>query len=357
MTERLTIANLTGDLVVYRDLRPCDPALPGLEDLRAALGLPANLLPRKRNAEYARVMLELLRVVQARRSDEPLQLLLVGGDTDNDRMMAAHLRAVSGLPVYAFLGVDRLDTDPVITWEGDTATANRWALLEPWLDEVAQRYGTPLEQMPWHAAALLLDIDKTLLGPRGRNDGPINDSRASAALDVATDLYGEDLATALFHAFYDTLCQKEFHPLTLDNQDYVVYITMLLAGEVFSIADIRQGMVDGSLATFAQVLTAAEPRLPSVLHELHISIHAAHAAGDPTPFKAFRHAEFAATVERMLDGRLLLCREVYELGQRLVALGSICMAASDKPDEASLPSEKQLAAGMLPLHRTSALIG
>jgi hypothetical protein len=350
-TER-TIADVTGDNVVYRDLQPCTPHLTGLDGLRATLGLPADELPRKRDAAYARVMLELLRQAQAHRSDLPLQAVLVVGDSDNDRRLAHHLREASGLPVMAFIGADRAGQAPHLAWDGDSATATRWSLLDPWIGLVVQRVSATLHAMPWEQTALLLDIDKTLLGPRGRNDGAIDEARAEAALQEARDVLGDRLDTARFQSHYATLCEREYHSLTLDNQDYVAYLTLLLEVEALTLEDVQQGIADGSLEDFTALLARVEGHVPPVLEPLHAEICAAHSAGDPTTFKAFRRLELATTQARMADGRLMLGREVMDMAQRLVGRGALCLAASDKPAESALPSPQQESAGMLPLHRS-----
>lgn len=354
--ETLTIAALTGDLVIFRELQPCDPDLPDFATLRADVGLPNGQVPRKRDAEYARVVLRLLQTVQLRRNLPPLRLLLVIGDTENDRMMGDHLRRTSGLPTFIFLGKDDLSAEPALTTTRHISTATRWSLIEAWLEQVQQQ--SPLADTPdlWPRVAVLLDIDKTLLGPRGRGDHEINTARAEAALRVAQDLLGDRVDIAQFEATYAELCKPSYHSLTLDNQDYTVYITLLISAGIFSLDDLRHSMSEGTMTRFSQVLAAARPRLPATLNELHAAMVAAHEAGDPTPFKAFRHAEFAATVARMQDGRLRLCREVVNLTRNLAQRGVLCMAASDKPDEASLPSPEQAAAGLLPLHHTPALI-
>jgi hypothetical protein len=357
MSDYHTIAELTGDIVLYRDLRPCDSELPTLDDLREPLGLSPDLLPRKRDAAYGRVLFELLRQAHERRTDLPLVLLLVVGDTANDRMMAEHLRTASGLPVLAFIGTERAESEMRMTWEGDTASATQWRLLDEWLNEVVQRFAPDTGALPWTQTALLLDIDKTLLGPRGRNDAAINEVRAEAALHVAREILGPDLDVSRFSATYDELCREEFHTLTLDNQDYVVYITLLVMRGVLTVDDVRRGIADGSLANLALLLAAVDAQVPPELQALHAEIRAAHARGDPTIFKAFRYAEFATTVAWMADGRLVLCREVMEMAQRLAERGVLCMAASDKPEQSALPSAEQAAAGMQPLHRTPALLG
>jgi hypothetical protein len=121
--------------------------------------------------------------------------------------------------------------------------------------------------------------------------------------------------------------------------------------------DVRHGIADGSLAEFVLLLAAVDTHVPPELQALHAEIGAAHARGDPTIFKAFRYAEFATTVAWMADGRLVLCREVMQVAQRLAERGTLCMAASDKPDQSAMPSAEQAAAGMQPLHRMPALLG
>ncbi|MCU0494983.1 MAG: hypothetical protein MUD01_25630 [Chloroflexaceae bacterium] len=351
----LTITNITGDFVLYRDLQPDSPHLPGLRHVRDALGFAPGYIPRKRDADYARAVLAMVRLAQHNAGQPPPQAFLVLGDTDNDRWMAQHLTMVSGLPALAFIAQDKPDEAPATQWDGPIAHANRWALLEPWVREVQGR-GLPLAQ-----TVLFLDIDKTLLGPRGRADGGIDDARADGALAVGRDILGSGFELPVFRQEYDLLCGKQYHGLTLDNQDYVVYLTLLLASGALTLERLHAGMADGSMGSFRQVLGWVEAErmvaLPPALAALHREIRAADAAGDPTPFKAFRRAEFAATVGRMADGRLPLCREVVTAAQTLAGLGAHCVAASDKPAEAAYPSPAQAAAGLLPLHRTPAALG
>jgi hypothetical protein len=330
--------------------------LPRLAELRACLGLPENTLPRKRDADYGRVVFELLKRAQAQRSDLLLDVILVVGDTDNDRRMAAHLRTASSLPVYAFIGADKPDQEPGYSWQGDTATATRWALLDDWRKQVAWQHAPESGVLPWGQTALLLDIDKTLLGPRGRYDDQINEARAEAAFRVAQVLFGDDLSEEGFSTLYNTLCGSEFHVLTLDNQDYVVYITLLLASGILPVSEFVAGMNNDTLSNFSRLLEAVTPRIPAPLVSLHAEIRTLHEAGDPTPFKAFRRTELAATAARMVSGRLTLCRELVALAQWMVEQGALCLAASDKPAESALPVPEQQEMGILPLHHTPARV-
>jgi len=340
-----TIADLTGDAVIYRDLEPCDPALPRLAELRARLGLPAGPPPRKRDATYARIVRALADTLQAARGSGPLTAIAVIGDTDNDRLLAEHLRQSGPLPAYAFIGEDRPVAAESLVWHGDTANATRWHLIHAWAAELDWRGAD------WARTAVLIDIDKTLLGPRGRSDGAIDDARAEGALAVAARLV-PDLDVALFRRIYAELCRREWHPFTLDNQDYVVATALLIATGATTLEALRERIENGSLEGFAPFLAFVEPGVHPALAPLHAELRTLVAQGDPTPFKAFRRAELTATLARMADGRLTLCGDVYHLCWNLGQRGALLLAASDKPAESAMPTPAQLAAGLQPLHRT-----
>jgi hypothetical protein len=344
-----TVHDLTGDAVVYRDLDVCDPSLPRLAELRAALGLPNGPPPRKRDAAYAAVALGLANAAQAARGGPPLTTLAVLGDTENDRLLAVHLGEQSGLRSFGFIGEDRPVADEALTWQGDIATATRWHLIAPWAEEVEVRGGD------WSRSAIFVDIDKTLLGPRGRSDGAIDDARAEGALAVSSALLDHQLDVPTFRRIYAELCRKEWHGFTLDNQDYVAASALLLTTGAADLERLRVE-VGAGLATFAGLLESTAATVCPELAELHAELRARVAAGDPTPFKAFRRAELTATIARMADGRLTICGVVFDVCKGLAARGALLLAASDKPAESAIPSPEQAAAGMLSLHHTPARV-
>lgn len=349
MSVRATIADLTGDYVIYRDLQPCDPALPGLATLRTVLGLPANVTPRKREVTYARVILALARAAQALRNGPPLTTVAVIGDTENDRLLTVHLQSLGEITAYGFIGVDRPVAPATLEWADAVATATRWALVQQWAAELAVR------GVNWAQTAVLIDIDKTLLGPRGRSDGAIDDARAEAALMVATELLGDQFDRSLFRRNYAELCRREWHSLTLDNQDYTVALALFATVEVFDLPAIEVQLAAGLSPTLLELLIAAQ-QVPVELQALRKQLIERIEAGDPTPFTQFRRAELVTTAARMADGRLALSSELFRLGQELQARGALLLAASDKPAESALPSPEQAAAGLLPLHRTPAVL-
>ncbi|NTU81677.1 MAG: hypothetical protein HGA45_20245 [Chloroflexales bacterium] len=347
--QRATIANLTADTVVYRDLEPCDPTLPRLAALRARLGMAGGPPPRKRDLAYAQVIQALAHEAQAARGAPPLRALAVIGDTENDRLLAAHLRTLGELAAYGFIGEDRPVAPEALVWQDDTATATRWHLLGPWAAQL-ERQG-----VEWSHTALLVDIDKTLLGPRGCSDGAIDDARAEGALAVAASLM-PSLNVPRFRRVYGELCRKEWHSFTLDNQDYVVATALLIGSGALDLEELRAQVEGGDPGGFAGALAATADLVPPGLAPLHAELRARVAEGDPTPFKAFRRAELTATLDRMADGRLTLCGALFNLCQSLADRGALCMAASDKPTESAMPSAEQAAAGVLPLHHTPAIV-
>jgi hypothetical protein len=350
MTAQHSIAELTGDRVLYRDLQPIDPELPGLRELAPELGISPGRLPRKRDADYARVVLRIAQIAQEQRG-AALAGLLVLGDTENDRRLGLGLAELSGLPALTFIGVEAPDLPTELRWEGPLAHASRWGLIDEFLTQAAVR-GLPLDA----GLVVLADIDKTLLGPRGRSDGSIDSARVEAAEATARDLLGEQLDTGAFRAAYTGLCSSSFHPFTEDNQDYVAYSALLVATGVVSVEAIRAGIAEGSPGGFVELVARTREVLPERLLPTHNAMLAALRAGDPTPFKAFRRQEFVATVRRMQSGELPLCGELFAALTRLKDAGALCLAASDKPAEASLPDEAQHQAGLLPLHRTPAAL-
>jgi hypothetical protein len=345
-----TIAELTDDRVLYRDLQPVDPELPGLRELAPELGIAPGRLPRKRDADYARVVLGIARIAQQRRGEE-LGALLVLGDTENDRRLGLGLAEIAGAPTFTFIGVDAPDLPVELRWEGTLAQASRWFLIDDFLEQVGGRGAHA------HAGLVILaDIDKTLLGPRGRSDGSIDSARVDAAEATATQLLGSELDAEAFRAAYKGLCHSRFHPFTEDNQDYVAYTALLTAAGVLRLEELRSRLDARSLGSFLEVASRASEAVPPRLAPVHKEVLAALHLGDPTPFKAFRHQEFVATVRRMESGELPLCGELFAALTRLKDAGALCVAASDKPAEASLPDAAQRAEGLQALHRTPAML-
>ena len=361
-----SVYEFLGDMVVYRNLAPVDPRLPPLAEMRQYVGLPDGLTPRKSQPEYARVMAYLLR--RARALDMPgasiEQLVYVGDTRLNDGTAFANLCRAGGWPGLAFIGSERDEPAHVEIVEQDGSTlylANRWAALAEF-DRFCRERGFPLNVR----TAVIVDLDKTAFGARGRNDHVINQARVEAVRRTVGDLLGDDFDPQSFQAAYDCLNQTEFHPFTTDNQDYLAYVCLILGSGLYGLELLVAEVRAGRLTTFEQFIAGVDDRageLPPALRRIHNRVYARVRQGDPTPFKAFRYNEYQATVERMgqldddapvaelLEQEIVITQEVREVALAWREQGALLFGLSDKPDEASIPTDDLAARGYRPIHR------
>jgi hypothetical protein len=364
--ERAALSSFLGDRVLYRNLIPADPGLPGLPQLHSQLGIEPGSIPRKTTPEYARVIHAVLQTAQQMRSANPLARLVYVGDTRmNDGTAFANIAAVGGWPGMAFIGSEKIGPLSFHAEKLDSGTlytANRWTALEQFAQTLKQ-----LNFLVDETTVVLFDIDKTALGARGRNHKLIDQARLEAACITAGKVLGEDADLLQFQKMYDTLNQPDFHPLTADNQDYLVYICLVLSGGWVNLDRLLEWYYAKKVASFSELVAeseAAKAGFPQELRQMHECFYESYAQGDPTPFKAFRQCEYLATVKRMghlpddtlpetmLKEEIVLTSEVYQIALQWQSAGALLFGISDKPDEASMPSAEQAAAGLRPIHQT-----
>ena len=222
--------------------------------------------------------------------------------------------------------------------------------------------GVPIDER----TAVIVDLDKTAVGARGRNDHVIDGARVEAVRRTVGDLLGDDFDLEGFQIAYKQLNQPEFHPFTADNQDYLAYICLILGSDLYApdslIAEVRAGR----LKSFEQFIANVDGRageLSAELRRTHESVYNRVRQGDPTPFKVFRYNEYRTTVERMgcaadatpalerLDEEIVITQEVREIAQDWQEQGVLLFGLSDKPDEASIPTDDLANQGYLPIHQ------
>jgi hypothetical protein len=138
------LSEFLGERVLYRNLQPCDPSLPRLDDVRAQAGLSPGHIPRKNEPGYALAVLQFM--LHARRQDignKRIERLIFVGDTRLlDGMAFANLCLAGGWPGLAFIGSEtgapaevRLER----VGAGQTLfLSNRWAALEAFDRQCAQ---------------------------------------------------------------------------------------------------------------------------------------------------------------------------------------------------------------------------
>jgi len=363
-----SISTFLGDNIVYRNLQPMDERLPAFADIAALLGINATPIPRKSEPNYARVMATLLRYARALDGGgAAIQRLIYVGDTRlNDGTAFTNLCLAGGWPGIAFIGSEKQGQPAKVevAHEGGLTLylANRWLMLEDF-ESYCREQGVTFDAH----TAIVLDLDKTTLGARGRNDHVINAARLEAVRQTVQDLLGVAFDTTGFDSSYNLLNETEFHPFTTDNQDYLAYLCLILGSDLFTLDDVVDDIRSGKLSCFTEFLGLVEARvreLPDSLGRLHADIYSRVRAGEATPFKAFRYNEYRMTVSRMgkpagdadivarLDQEIVITQEVRERALTWQAQGALLFGLSDKPDEASIPADPLVKQGYQAIHRT-----
>lgn len=363
-----SLSDLFGNTIVFRKLVPEDPRLPSFAQLAPSLGLEKGHLPRKVDASYGAVVAELLR--QTRALERPrgrLRRLVYIGDTRlSDKTAFLNVCAKGHFEGRAFIACEAMAEPPRVEKEGSISFANRWSALDGWLVELEEREGFALDE----ATAMVVDVDKTAIGARGRNDSPIDVARREALAAVASSVLKIPIPQGTLEEIHAELKQAFYHPLTSDNQDLLAYLCLVAGLDVYRLADLVRDFRRGRIASFQDVLGRVHERRAELknlgLVEIHDRFQQRYLAGDPTPFKEFRCEEFRRTAARFgrhpsrdllaeLSERIFITEEVRRAAVRLRKRGGLVFGLSDKPEEASRPSPEDLRAGMKPLHQLETL--
>ena len=362
--ELRSLADVFGDLVIYRDLNPVDRRLPQYADIWHEIGMDGPIPPRKLDMAYARALERLLARAQeiAQPHGPALSEILYLGDTMlNDGGAFLNLRTLTGWPGWCFIGAEK-DGQPEMTEREGLYQANRWVALVDFLKQV-QAEGGALDA----GTAVIVDIDKTALGARGRNDKSIDRARVAAMEATLREAVGPSFNQDEFRQAYAVLNAPKYHPFTADNQDNVAYICLMISAGMIEMEEFLAQVAEGPLKDFRDFMAQIDARcqeLPREVRALHDDIYRRTLAGDLTPFKAFRCREYQETVSRMghlpedthlaqrLVDEICMTREVLEACEWLKARGCLMVALSDKPDEATAPTPDLAARGYQPLHRT-----
>src|SRR5690606_18143371 len=183
--------------------------------------------------------------------------------------------------------------------ESGIYVSNRWSSLADWLAWTLDQ-GIKLNKN----TAVVVDMDKTAIGARGRNDRAVDAARLKGLYRTAGNVLGDSFDARLFEEHYDTLNRSRYHIITEDNQDYLAYICLVLNSGLIDCDDLMERMASGSLNSFRHFVRWVETLIlrggvSEALRQVHEAVHTSVQNGDPTPFKSFRRQEFLATLEAM----------------------------------------------------------
>ncbi len=364
--KQAAIQDVLDDFLIFRNLQPVDPRLPGLDALRSDLGLGGGRTPRKIEADYGRVVAEIL--IQAQQMVHPgleiKRLVYIGDTLGSDRQAFQNICQARDWPGMVVITNEKSSPAPLrVSREKKHPEifSTQWQDLLM-LEELCRTLEFPIDSQ----TVLVLDLDKTLVGARGRNDQVINQARIAAVRKTVASYLGEDFSQEEFEKHYQEINQDKYHFLTRDNQDFVAYICLLLGTSYCSLEELLQKIQASQLEEFADFVGWIEQgreRLSPALEDFHQRFLLAYQKGDPTPFKDFRRQEYLETLSRMgnmldqvavkelLKNEIVITAEVFFTAQRWKGKGALLFGLSDKPDEASLPTREQEGKGLLAIHQ------
>jgi hypothetical protein len=364
---RASLSDYFEDMVIYRNLEPLDRRLPGLKAAAYKMEVANDRIPRKQERDYAKAAVWFAKQAQKlhKGSIDLREMLFVGDTLYNDGQAYVNMKQIGGWHGSCFIGSEKpgdpfkIETDP-----NQIFSTNRWAALGEWVRWTLEQ-GLRLNER----TAVIVDIDKTALGAKGRNDEVINQARLEGIYRTMNSVLGDNFDRAAFERQYHELNRARYHFLTEDNQDYLAYICLVLNAGLITYEEVQDGIKNHSLENFEQFLRWVDSRMMGRattwenIRQVHEAVIGSVRTGDPTPFKRFRRQEFIATVERMgnmpdntaveelLEREITLTNEVCELAQWLQGRGCVLICLSDKPDEASCPDRRQ-PTDLLPVHKT-----
>ncbi len=370
--SRSTLSEFLGDAVIYRSLVPLDPRLPSYADVAPAIGLCPRHPPRKEEATYGQAVARLL-VEIAMRCDraQPIERIGFLGDAgERDAAAFARICAAGGWRGMAFIGRDVPDAPS--GWREDDGRkrtvlfATRWALLDE-LDVFCRQRRFAVDER----TVLIVDLDKTAIGGRGRNDEAIDRARIDAIHRTLGVELGGSRSWESCRELHRRLSRPGLYPLTGDNQDVVAYLCLAAAGGWLP-EGLLEGAPSGSLpASLVEVVAAIDRRIDRRRRRalaVHREVREAVRRGTPPSYASFRCREYEATLRRMtaenaregalpdLEDQVVITGEVRATALRWRNRGALVLGISDKPDAAGVPTPERAEAGARPLHRTEARV-
>lgn len=368
-TGKAKIADIFDNWIIYRQLEPIDRRLKGLKNASGKMEISNEGIPRKNEEDYARASMWFLKQMQTiqQKTEAIQELLFIGDSLYSDGHAYENLRQLTGWTSSCFIGDEVMAEAAAATIADDSGIylSNRWAGVAAWVAWALHR-GMKLDQ----STAVIVDIDKTLLGAKGRNDQVIDRARLEGIYRTMDSVLGDSFDRAAFERQYAELNQSSYHIITADNQDYLAYICLVLNAKLLQLDELVGEIQNNRLSNFEQFARWVNTRLMIAptgterLRQVHEAVMMSIHAGDPTPFKQFRVQEFLTTAERMgsisddspvedlLRDEITITKEIADLSLWLSERGCTLLCMSDKPDQSAIP-DRHMAAEFLPIHQIS----
>ena len=333
MYKRDKLNTIFEDYIVFRELNPLKKGLPSFSELKKQLKL--DFLPRKKDIEYAKVLTSLFKKIG------DFEKVIYFGDTYlNDGSVIKNLTELDEYKVFGVITEER--EQDYIKFKGNVILNTKWRNLLPIL-EILERRGFLLDEK----TIVVIDIDKTFIGARGRNNKAIDKARMDAIKSIIEDTLGE-IEEDRFDYIYSRLNRRNLHPFTGDNQDIVAIMSIIFYGDYYALGRFIREFYAGKwrepLEFFNAITISPNEKTYKLLEEVKENL----SKRNPTAFPTFREREFSCTIKRidflpdesdvgkLLKEEILITREVYEVGLIAKKKGALVFGLSDKPELSSI---------------------
>ncbi|MDI6861367.1 MAG: hypothetical protein QMD25_05075 [Caldisericia bacterium] len=344
MYKRDVLNNIFEDYIIYRELNIVKKNLPNFLKIKDTLSL--NFLPRKKDKEYVKVLSYLIELI-----GEFKRVIYIGDTFLNDKSVVENLTALNKYEVFGIITEGKGER----VRHNNIIINNRWENLKDIFDE--------LEIKVDKYTIFIVDIDKTIIGAKGRNDLSITKARFDAIKEIANEIIG-NYDEKKFFEIYQKLNEKKYHSFTEDNQDIVTLLTILFYLDLYPFSkfldEFEKGIHIDKLTFLKTILkkTRKSSKFIELLKNCILRIE----NYDQTPFIEFRYKEFEKTIKRMdflndetpqdilLEEEIMITREVYEIICKAKDRDAKVLGLSDKPEASSFP---QKGVSLPPIHLKS----
>ena len=335
MYKRAKLNDIYEDYIVFRELNPIKKSLPQFNEIQSKLGF--SHLPRKKEnpLDYVKALSYIFQSVR------PFQKILYIGDTNMSD--GGVIKAFTALRTYQIVGIiTQEEKENKIEFEGNIVKSTKWMNMKHILKMVEDN-GFHID----YNTVVIIDIDKTFIGARGRNDKAIDNARMDAIISIAKKIF-PSFDRETFSQIYSTINAKKFYPLTNDNQDIVSIISIVIYSGAISLKQFEKafelGIIKNPISFFGSCKIKNE-LLENIVENVKNNIK----MKNPTPFPTFRNEEFKSTIERMdfltdntpkeklLKEEIMITKEVYEVGEIAKMNKAVVFGVSDKPILSSVP--------------------
>ncbi|MGB9694620.1 MAG: hypothetical protein ACP5SB_01385 [Caldisericaceae bacterium] len=324
--RRGTLNDIFKDYIVFRELRPIKEGLSSFEELgnKSHKGFP-----RKKDKEYAAILCQIFRSAMSFS-----KIVYIGDTFLSDLAVIENIKEL-GYDVFGVItdetGKNSESKYPYIVFN------NSWDQLSNYVVDKIN-----------NETVLVVDIDKTAIGARGRNDSSVDKARTDAILDLAKRVF-KNPEKDEFMRLYHYIHAKDFLNFTQDNQDIVSILSLIIYSNAISFDDFSSFAKTRKFEEFIQDVKVQGELVPLV-DEVRTNIREDNA----TLFPTFRRIELEKTlnrmdflpddtpIEKLLEEEILITGEVYRIGIRANEKGALVFGVSDKPEKASFNDSKAL---------------